>query len=189
MRNPEETPVSESATAGSPATGIPVPRVGRYLHPDDPRAALVAEIDAQVRRLTVESQKLGHAFADRHGLHPTDFEALVHVMDAEGRGTPLTPSELATALNLSTGATTSVIDRLERQGHVRRDRAATDRRKIHLRYAEPGAAVAAEFFGGLRTPRDTVMAGFSDAELQTIRRFLTEMSRILTEHRHTVTNR
>ena len=154
-----------------------------YGRRDSPRADLIQDVEALVRRLTVESDKLGHAFAARHGLHATDFEALVHVMDAEGRGAPLTQGELSTALGLTSGATTAVVDRLERQGHVRRARDDADRRKVHLRYAEPGMVVALEFFGGLRTGSDTVMAEFSDADLGVVRQFLTRMSDVLAEHR------
>ena len=43
--------------------------------------------------------------------------------------------------------------------------------------------VALEFFGGLRTGSDTVMAEFSDADLGVVRQFLTRMSDVLAEHR------
>jgi DNA-binding MarR family transcriptional regulator len=156
-------------------------------HGSDPRAALAQDVEALVRRLTVESQKLAHAFADRHGLHATDFEALVHVMDAEGRGAPLTPGQLSAALGLTSGATSAVIDRLERPGHVRRDRDDADRRKVHLRYAEVGRAVAMQFFGGLRGPTDAVMDDFSDDELRAVQRFLARMTTTLADHRADVT--
>ncbi len=160
---------------------------GRDDHGSGPRAALAQDVEALVRRLTVESQKLAHAFADQHGLHATDFEALVHVMDAEGRGAPLTPGQLSAALGLTSGATSAVIDRLERPGHVRRDRDDTDRRKVHLRYAEVGRAVAMQFFGGLRGPTDAVMDDFSDDELRAVQRFLARMSTTLADHRADVT--
>lgn len=137
---------------------------------------LVEEVEALLRRVTVESQRLGHEFAALHGLHATDFEALVHVMDAEAAGAPLTPGELATRLRLSSGATTAVIDRLERRGHLHRDRDDADRRKIHLRRAEHGLAVALEFFGGLMPLRERVMEPMSDADLAVVHRFLTSMA-------------
>jgi DNA-binding MarR family transcriptional regulator len=161
--------------------------VTMYGRRDTPRSALEQDVEALIRRLTVESQKLAHAFADRHGMHATDFEALVHVMDAEGRGAPLTPGDLSIALGLTSGSTTSVIDRLERHGHVRRDRDDTDRRKVHLRYAEAGMALALEFFGPLRGRGNEVVADFSDDELDSVRRFLTEMSDTIAAHRHVVT--
>jgi len=154
------------------------------MYPDrsTPRAALEQDVEAQVRRLTVESQRLAHTFAGRHGLHATDFEALIHVMDAEGRGTPLTPGDLAAALGLTSGAATAVVDRLERHELVRRDRDDADRRKVHLRFAERGVSLSLEFFGGLRETSNALMAGFSDDELTTVHRFMTQMSDVLAAH-------
>ncbi len=157
-----------------------------YSRRDIPRADLEQDVEAQVRRLTVESQRLAHAFADRHRLHATDFEGLIHVMDAEGRGAPLTPGDLSSALGLTSGATTAVIDRLERHELVRRDRDDADRRKVHLRFAERGMSVSLEFFGGLRATSDALMAGFSDAELGTVHRFMTQMADLLAAHRAAV---
>lgn len=144
---------------------------------------LVEEVEALLRRVTVESQRMGHEFAALHGLHATDFEALVHVMDAEGAGQPLTPGELAARLRLSSGATTAVIDRLEGHGHIRRDRDDADRRKVHLRWAEHGMAVALDFFGRLQPLRTQVMDPMSDADLAVVHRFLTGMADGIAEHR------
>ena len=139
------------------------------------REDLLDEVERQMRRMTVESERLAHEFAGRHDLHSTDFQALVHVMDAEGRGRPLSPGELGQALSLSSGATTAVVDRLERAGHVRRDRDPCDRRKVRLRWAEHGMAVAQDFFGGLLPLRRDVMGAMSDDDLHVVRRFLAAM--------------
>ena len=141
----------------------------------DAREDLLDEVERQMRRMTVESERLAHEFAGRHDLHSTDFQALVHVMDAEGRGRPLSPGELGQALSLSSGATTAVVDRLERAGHVWRDRDPSDRRKVRLRWAEHGMAVAQDFFGGLLPLRRDVMGAMSDDDLQVVRRFLAAM--------------
>jgi DNA-binding MarR family transcriptional regulator len=147
------------------------------------RDRLREEIVNLLRSYSVEGQHVGHAFAQRHGLHPTDLQALIAVMHAEGRGDPLTPGRLGEAIGLSSGATTAAIDRLERAGHLRRTRESTDRRVVHLRYGEPGMALAMEFFGPLGKRTDDVMAGFSDDELALVRRFLHGMNEALAEHR------
>lgn len=158
--------------------------------PGEPRPAAaearqrrIRELESGLRRMTVESQRLGHTFAERQQLHPTDLEALIHVMDAEAAGAPLTPGRLAEALGLSPGATTSVVDRLEAQGHLRRERDATDRRRTHLHYAERGMAVALAFFGPLGERSAPVMAGFSDRELAVVRRFLDQMAAVMAGYR------
>jgi DNA-binding MarR family transcriptional regulator len=147
------------------------------------RLRRIRELETLLRRMTVESQRLGHTFADQQRLHPTDLEALIHVMDAEAGGTPLTPGRLAEALGLSPGATTSVIDRLEAQGHLRREPDAHDRRRTHLHFGERGMAVGMAFFGPLGERVAPVMAGFSDRELGVVRRFLDQMAQVMAGYR------
>ena len=146
------------------------------------RDVLREEIVNLLRSYSIEGQHVGHAFAQRHGLHPTDLQALIAVMHAEGRGDPLTPGRLGEAIGLSSGATTAAIDRLERAGHLRRSRESTDRRVVHLRYGEPGMALALQFFGPLGKRTDDVTAGYSDADLALVRRFLQGMNDALAEH-------
>jgi DNA-binding MarR family transcriptional regulator len=146
------------------------------------RDRLREEIVNLMRSYSVEAQQVGHTFAQSHGLHPTDLQALIAVMHAEGRGDPLTPGRLGEAIGLSSGATTAAIDRLERAGHLRRARESTDRRVVHLHYGEPGMALALEFFGPLGKRTDDVMSGFSDEDLATVHRFLQGMTAALSAH-------
>ncbi|MEU8185176.1 MarR family transcriptional regulator [Micromonospora sp. NPDC049044] len=150
------------------------------------REQLVAEITNNLRRYTVDAQQVGHAFANLHGLNPTDLQALIAVMDAELVGAPITPGRLGEQLNLSSGSVTALIDRLERAGHIRRDRDTADRRKVLLHYADQGAALAMRFFQPLGARTDAVMARFDDDELEVVHRFMTEMSESLRGHRDAV---
>ena len=154
-----------------------------YRRRDTRREQLAAEITNNLRRYAVDAQHIGHAFANLHRLNATDLHALVAVMDAEFLGDPLTPGRLGEQLNLSSGAVTALVDRLERAGHVRRDRDTADRRKILLRYADRGAALAMEFFQPLGSRTDSVMEGFSEDELEVVHRFMTAMSASVRQHR------
>ncbi|UQU61402.1 MarR family transcriptional regulator [Couchioplanes caeruleus] len=157
-----------------------------YRARESERDRLREEIVNLMRSYSVEAQHVGQAFAQRHGLHPTDLQALIAVMHAEGRGDPLTPGRLGEALGLSSGATTAVIDRLERSGHLRRTRESADRRVVHLRYGAPGMALAMQFFRPLGERTDVVMADFDDAELATVHRFLAGMTQALSDHHRDV---
>jgi DNA-binding MarR family transcriptional regulator len=154
-----------------------------YAPRDTGRRRAEREIIDRLRWYVVQSEHVAHAFAHRHGLHPTDMAALIAIMEAEGAGAPLTPGGLATRLRLSSAATTSVIDRLERAGHVHRSREDADRRRVHLRYAEPGMALARDFFAPLGRLTEPVMAAFDDGELATVRRFLDAMSATMETYR------
>ncbi|MEV0158122.1 MarR family transcriptional regulator [Micromonospora sp. NPDC050686] len=157
-----------------------------YRRRETHRGRLIADITNDLRRYSVDAQHIGHAFAGLHGLGPTDLHALIAVMDAELLGDPITPGRLGELLNLSSGAVTALVDRLERAGHIRRDRDTADRRKILLHYADRGAALAMEFFGPLGRRTDEVMSGFDDAELAVVRRFMTAMVTSMRQHRDEV---
>ncbi|MFC4020148.1 MarR family winged helix-turn-helix transcriptional regulator [Micromonospora sp. GCM10011542] len=157
-----------------------------YRRRDTRRDHLVAEITNHLRRYSVDAQQVGHAFANLHGLNPTDLRALIAVMDAELLGDPITPGRLGEQLNLSSGSVTALIDRLERAGHIRRDRDTADRRKVLLHYADQGAALAMEFFRPLGARTDSVMAEFSDDELEVVHRFMAAMSTSVRQHRDAV---
>ncbi|MEH0934954.1 MarR family winged helix-turn-helix transcriptional regulator [Micromonospora psammae] len=157
-----------------------------YRRRDDPRARMIAEITNDLRRYAVDAQHVGHAFAGLHGLNATDLHALIAVMDAELTGDPITPGRLGEQLNISSGSVTALVDRLERAGHIRRDRDTADRRKVFLHYADQGAALAMSFFGPLGRRTDEVMARFSDEELEVVHRFMATMGASMREHRDAV---
>ena len=154
-------------TGGPPAGG----RTGRE--------RVREEIVALTRELGTGLDRVGQAFAARHGLHPTDLAALVAVLNAEIRGASVTAGDLAARLGVTSGAVTGVVDRLERSGHLRRRRDDRDRRRVYLHYADDGYALAAAFFGPLGALSDGVMDEFDDAELATVHRFLTRMTAVV----------
>jgi DNA-binding MarR family transcriptional regulator len=146
-----------------------------------PRSPQADEIVTHMQRLTTESQKVAQAFASRHGLGHIDLEALLHVMQAERDGDPVTAGGLGELLGVTSGAATGVIDRLERVGHVQRSRDEADRRRVLVRYSDRAREVAGAFFGPLGVMSDRVMADFDEAELETVRRFLEGMSGAMAE--------
>ncbi|HEU4347425.1 MAG TPA: MarR family transcriptional regulator [Actinoplanes sp.] len=154
-----------------------------YRRGETRREQLASDITDDLRRYAVDAQDIGHAFANLHGLNAVDLHALIAVMDAELRGDPITPGRLGDQLNLSSGSVTALIDRLERAGHIRRDRDTADRRKILLHYADQGAALALQFFRPLASRTDGVMANFGEDELEVVHRFMAAMSASVREHR------
>ena len=158
--------------------------------PDAPGAP--PEVRDELMRLlrahAVEAERLGQVFAERNGMHPTDLQALLAVMQAEAAGAPLTPGRLGEHLGLSSGATTAVVDRLERAEHVRRERDDRDRRRITLHYGAAAAAVGGAFFGPLGARIEHVLAGFTPDELAVVRRFLEQTNAVMRAHREAVTS-
>lgn len=141
------------------------------------------DLDALLRRYALEADRIGKVFGEMHGLHHTDIQALVVIMDAERAGAPVTPADLAEVLSMSTGAVSALVDRLERTGHVQRVRESADRRRVHLHYTREAMALAGQFFGPLGVRAGAVRARFTDAELAAVGRFLAEMTEAMYQHR------
>ncbi|MEU1506179.1 MarR family transcriptional regulator [Kitasatospora sp. NPDC005748] len=132
-----------------------------------------------LRGLTVELDLFGAEFAGRHGLHPTDLRALIHLLDAARAGTLVTPGRLGEALRLNSAGTTGLVDRLERLGLIRRERDPGDRRRVRLVVEERAVELGQGFFGGLIADLVAVMGRFDPAELATARRFLLAMTEVV----------
>ncbi|MFC5289504.1 MarR family winged helix-turn-helix transcriptional regulator [Actinokineospora guangxiensis] len=130
------------------------------------------ELITLLRALTVESDRFAEMFGEVHGLHRTDLNALAVIMDAARAGRPMTPTALADALHLSYSATTSVVDRLERAGHVERGRSAVDRRKVELGMRERAREVGGAFFAPLRARYVDAWRDMSEEDRAVVARFL-----------------
>jgi DNA-binding MarR family transcriptional regulator len=127
------------------------------------------DLSMLLRALVMESNRFLDIFSAAHELHPTDMTALNLIMTARS---PMTPGALAKALNLSASATTSVLDRLERAGHVTRDRDRDDRRRVELRVLSTATALASTFFQPLAREYAAVWEGLSAQDRQVVARFL-----------------
>ena len=141
------------------------------------------ELALLLRRLTVELDAVGERFADAHGLGRTDVRAVIAIMDAARRGEPLTAGGLGAAVGLSSASVTALVDRLERAGHVHRVRDPADRRRVVLQMSESSMTAGAAYFGGLQRGLLAAMEGFTDADLDVVRRFLTGMTDVVVSHR------
>ncbi|MFS0696431.1 MarR family winged helix-turn-helix transcriptional regulator [Streptomyces nitrosporeus] len=132
----------------------------------------VMELVHSLRAVTVEFDLLGAEFAARHGLHPTDVRALIHLLDAARAGTRATPGWLGEQLRLNSAGTTALVDRLERLGLVRRSRDTADRRRVLLDVEEKATELGWSFFGPVIGEVVAAAEGFEADELETVRRFL-----------------
>jgi hypothetical protein len=122
-------------------------------------------------------------FARQHGLHPTDLRALIQLLDAARAGRRATPGWLGRQLGLNSAGTPTLIDRLERLGHVSRARDTRDRRKVFLEVTPEAEDLGWSFFGPLINAAVAGMGSFTDAELTTVQRFLDTMTDIAVAQR------
>lgn len=88
------------------------------------------EVSWALRDLNRATADTERALAEHMGLRPMDYDAIGHLMAAER--SPLGILDLAIRLRITPGSTSELIDRLERVGHVARQRALEDRRRVQL---------------------------------------------------------
>ena len=126
-----------------------------------------------LREVTVELVLAQGEFARINGMHATDVRAVICLLDAERAGILLTPGGLGAQLGLNSAGTTSVIDRLERAGHLERLRDVHDRRRVRLKISEQAVALGQGHFGPLITQTLDLLGTFSESEVAAVQRFLT----------------
>lgn len=130
------------------------------------------EIVHLLRAVTVELGLHSARFANHNGMHPTDVRALITLMDAARAGEETTAGRLGAALGLNSAGTTALIDRLERAGHVRRERGRQDRRRVVVEVDERAVELGWSFFGPLIERAVELLQGYDERERAAIRGFL-----------------
>jgi MarR family transcriptional regulator, organic hydroperoxide resistance regulator len=104
--------------------------------PPDPSSWATGRLLSTAARL-VEHEWDAHL--DRWGLNHSGFAVLRMVS-----GGPRSQRELAQAMQVEDQTMSRVLDRLERHGHVTRERSTTDRRRVEVTLSESGRVAVAE---------------------------------------------
>lgn len=114
------------------------------------------------------SKKIEIATGQAFALNLTDLVALLQLML---RG-PLTPTELARGLRLTSAAVTTVVDRLESAGHVTRSQHPTDGRGVLVVATEASVERAMRTLMPMATSIDGALDDFDEEECAVITRYL-----------------
>jgi DNA-binding MarR family transcriptional regulator len=142
------------------------------------RARRLAELERELRTMGARSVMLSHAIASRLGISPADLET----MDFLVTNGPLTAGRLAELTGLTTGAITGVVDRLERAGFVRRERDASDRRRVIVHLVADRARKIGKLFEPLARAMADLYARYSDEQLAAVVDFTRRGNAITLEH-------
>ncbi len=117
------------------------------------RNQIVSDMDAALRDLDINSQQMG-------------------IILSLGRGLANTPFELSKLLDIDTGLMTRMLDKLERQEMLQRERSLDDRRMVNLQLTRHGKQVAAEIPHRAPQVLNNRLKEFSAAEFQELQRLL-----------------
>ena len=94
----------------------------------------------------------------------------------------MTAGHLATTIGLTTGATTTAIDRLERAGYVHRQPDPSDRRRVLVEASREGAHQAFSLFDDLLERTALLSASYSDDQLGLLLELLERFRALIAEH-------
>lgn len=121
------------------------------------------------RQLSTATVLFHQAVAESVGLNATDHKCL-DILNREG---PMPAGRLADITGLTTGAITSIVDRLERAGFVRREKDPADRRKVIVKPVEEEAIRRlGPIFDAFRDDLEELHAPYSDEELALVLDYL-----------------
>jgi DNA-binding MarR family transcriptional regulator len=113
------------------------------------------------------------------GINRTD-QRCMDIIDLNGS---ITAGQLASEAGLSTGAVTTVLDRMERAGLVRRLRDTQDRRRVLVELTDDARGRAWEIWGPIAAEADGYYAGYSEEQLNFLLDFLQRAQEFLARHR------
>jgi DNA-binding MarR family transcriptional regulator len=146
--------------------------------PDGGRRRLAETVMKELRALSTAQDRLDQYAMHRFGINRTDLRAL----DLIGQAEVISPTALATALGMSTGATSTVLDRLEAAGYARREPDPGHRRRTLVRQTpraeELGEAIFAPVISGTLSDAAT----YPDAALVSIAEFLSAHTALLNRY-------
>ena len=135
------------------------------------RIQLIREINEAGRTMSTATVIFHQAVAEKTGMSAADHKYLDILMQA-GK---MTAGRLAEITGLTTGAITGIIDRLEQEGFVKRERDPHDRRKVVVvPVNEKIMKRMAPVFGTLQSDLTHFLDKYTDKELETILTYLTD---------------
>ena len=143
--------------------------------PDAAPAYTAEDITWATRRLDIAMSRLMVAFSRAVGISVPEMLALEHLGVDGGLG----PSELAMRLQMTSGAVTALVDRLEKSGYVTRERHAGDRRRVMVKRLPKADEDLTEEVSPMALEILELVESFGDDERQVIGRFLDDFIAII----------
>jgi DNA-binding MarR family transcriptional regulator len=142
------------------------------------RQALIGEVGRAMQAYQRSTAAFDDEVGRVLGVNPADLRCLDWLTEG-----PMTASRLAQATGLSAAATTSMIDRLERKGFIRRRRDDGDRRQVLVEYTEDGLRRVGALYGPLVAEGEPLLGSYSREQLTVMRDQLVRMREVTDRQR------
>lgn len=127
------------------------------------------DVSWSLHRFVVAAATLDVTLGRGLNLSPSEYQAMKHLMVAER---PLGPVELGTLVGLTSGSATTLVDRLERAGHLARHRDQGDRRRLALEPTSEALHSTRQQLRPLEDALSEILTAYSAEDRRTIARFL-----------------
>jgi DNA-binding MarR family transcriptional regulator len=143
------------------------------------KTELVDRVILGARQYGISNVLFRNLVGERLGVNVTDMECL-GLLFHKGIATP---TELARHTGLSSGATTAMLDRLERSGLIERRPNPDDRRGTLIVLVDSGAERVSPWFSSVRQAQNELVSSYSEEELQVISDFFERSTKMWEEKR------
>ena len=143
------------------------------------KTELVHKVILGARQYGISSVLFRNLVGKRLGVNVTDMECL-GLLFHKGIATP---TELARHTGLSSGATTAMLDRLEKSDLIERRSNPDDRRGTLIVLVKSGAERVDSWFSAVRKSQNEIVSSYSEEELQVISDFFEKSTKMWGEER------
>ena len=140
---------------------------------------LIKQVTLAAREYGIQNVLFRNIVGGQLGLNVTDMECLGLIFH-KGLATP---TELAKQTGLSSGATTAMLDRLEKSGMIKRQPNPKDRRGVIIVLSKSGADKVAPWFASARKAQAELISSYSEKELVLILAFFEKFTKMWAEER------
>lgn len=134
----------------------------------------VDRIVLEIRKLIASSIFFNAQAAEKVGLGLTDMQML-HMLQLYG---PSTPGRLAAGTGLSSGGVTVALDRLEKEGFIRREPNPADRRSLLIQLVPARLIHVAAMYEGVEAGTRRQLATLSPRDLEAVIRFFEALASV-----------
>src|SRR5215831_17686510 len=153
--------------------------------PKTRKRALVTQVIRDAREYSIGIVSFHQAVGRILGLNVPDMKSL-DVMTMRGSATP---SQLAEHTGLSSGATTAMIDRLEKARLIERHPHPKDRRGTTLVLTKEANRKLPPLFGSLAKAMEALVSGYSEKEIEVLADFFDKVGLLWKEEREKLQQR